>query len=655
MVLNSYVDGSGEDMNALAFDKSEMKIRHYFADQAATSWGTPKTLAYVEDFVPKTGGTFTGPLSVQGNILLTGPGTTTDAGRMIDFTGFDKEGTTDFSDRAYIQHTVNAAGHAGSVLVISSQNDADDGVGFITSPSSQIKHNGHVMWDAGNDGSGSDLDADKLDGLHLNSTITNSEVNKVMRTDGNGYANFGWINTTSGDTTNASTDYYVNTNDGYIRKKTLANVRAELVTSAAVIAGLGYTPARVQGRVVNDMDHADFRVSGMYGINGSPTNGYGESYGALIVANNSDTGLQIAGGHSNDDLYFRGWSDGGSTYTAWRRVWHAGNLTNLNQLTNGPGYLTPASPTFTTSGADFAIGGIAGKNRIESYSTGVPIRFLNTGNSYADIAVNDVYIGGTNTLTSLLSGKQATITGAASTVVSSNLSAWKAVATDGNGKLVDGPANYADLENISGSSGNFQTQIDGKANSSHSHGAISSLGRVSTSATTTTYDRILISDYSDSNAVKQGPSIGTSTTTFLRNDGSWSQPVGIVASVNGLTGDVSVSNLTTTYVTVGAQPASLVSGLLANHNTADKTVKVETGIFQSGGSSGNYVTFTAGFSLAPTVFAFVKSPSTTSTLATSKTTSVTYSGARFYTSYAASSGAQWADNTNIVYWIAIGR
>jgi len=97
--------------------------------------------------------------------------------------------------------------------------------------------------------------------------------------------------------------------------------------------------ARVQGRVVTDMNHADYRVSGIYGISGSPTNGYGETYGALIVANNLDTGLQIAGGFTNDDLYFRGWSDGGANYTAWRKVWHDGNLTNLNQLTNGPGYV----------------------------------------------------------------------------------------------------------------------------------------------------------------------------------------------------------------------------------------------------------------------------------------------------------------------------
>ena len=103
-------------------------------------------------------------VDVSGNIRLTGDVTTTNQARTIDFTGFDKEGTTDFSDRAYIQHTVNTGGHSGSVLVISSQNDAADGIAFATHASSMLKHNGNTIWTAGNDGSGSGLDADKLDG-----------------------------------------------------------------------------------------------------------------------------------------------------------------------------------------------------------------------------------------------------------------------------------------------------------------------------------------------------------------------------------------------------------------------------------------------------------------------------------------------------------
>ena len=85
------------------------------------------------------------------------------------------------------------------------------------------------------DGSGSGLDADLLDGLTIH-TGTNNEANKIVRTDNNGYVDFGWINTISGDTTTVSSDYYVNTNDGYIRKKTLANVKAELIVASEILA-----------------------------------------------------------------------------------------------------------------------------------------------------------------------------------------------------------------------------------------------------------------------------------------------------------------------------------------------------------------------------------------------------------------------------------
>jgi hypothetical protein len=107
-----------------------------------------------------------GGFAFDSNILLTGDVTTSNQARTIDFTGFDKEGTTDFSDRAYIQHTTNTGGHSGSVLVISSQNDSTDGIAFSTNGSSQLKHNSNTIWDAGNDGSGSGLDADLLDGNH---------------------------------------------------------------------------------------------------------------------------------------------------------------------------------------------------------------------------------------------------------------------------------------------------------------------------------------------------------------------------------------------------------------------------------------------------------------------------------------------------------
>ena len=67
------------------------------------------------------------------------------------------------------------------------------------------------------DGSGSGLDADLLDGLELH-TGRNNVANKVVRTDGNGYIQSGWINTTSGQTSNTITKIYGSyAGDDYLR------------------------------------------------------------------------------------------------------------------------------------------------------------------------------------------------------------------------------------------------------------------------------------------------------------------------------------------------------------------------------------------------------------------------------------------------------
>jgi hypothetical protein len=74
--------------------------------------------------------------------------------------------------------------------------------------------------------SGKAADSNLLDGLDLH-TGTNNQANKVVRTNGSGYADFGWINTTSGDTTSGLSRIYVDTGDGYIRKSTLAHVASQ--------------------------------------------------------------------------------------------------------------------------------------------------------------------------------------------------------------------------------------------------------------------------------------------------------------------------------------------------------------------------------------------------------------------------------------------
>ena len=71
-------------------------------------------------------------------------------------------------------------------------------------------------------------DSDKCDGLHINGS-RNDEANKIVRTDGNGYIQAGWINTTSGDGTAHSSNnrfaMFNSTSDMYLRYLTPSQVK----------------------------------------------------------------------------------------------------------------------------------------------------------------------------------------------------------------------------------------------------------------------------------------------------------------------------------------------------------------------------------------------------------------------------------------------
>ena len=303
--------------------------RNAYSDSNPAGYITGYTETDTLATVTARGNTTNGAINVNGNILLTGTATTTNQGRMIDFTGFDKEGTTDFSDRAYIQHTINDAGHTGSVLVISSQNDADDGIGFLTNASSQIKHNSHVMWDAGNDGAGSGLDADLLDGLELH-TGTNNVANRVVRTDGNGYANFGWINTISGNTTGTISDVYVNTADGYIRKATPAHFISNLgLATSASLASASVSYATTANRLER------------YGIiYGDDWNSYNQNNRLIAISSHNHTGANRPAGaytYGSGLSYYNSGSDhyqfffpenGGSSNANNYKIWYRSGWNN---------------------------------------------------------------------------------------------------------------------------------------------------------------------------------------------------------------------------------------------------------------------------------------------------------------------------------------
>ena len=72
LVLDTYSDTSGGQANALSFDKNSKLIKHWQAGQTATSWGTPKTIAYTDSDITGNASTVTTNANLTGHITSTG-------------------------------------------------------------------------------------------------------------------------------------------------------------------------------------------------------------------------------------------------------------------------------------------------------------------------------------------------------------------------------------------------------------------------------------------------------------------------------------------------------------------------------------------------------------------------------------------------------
>lgn len=160
-----------------------------------------------------------------------------------------------------------------------------------------------------------------------------------------------------------------------------------------------------------------------------------------------------------------------------------------------------------------------------------------------------------NTLKGTVDGKQSTITGAASTITSLDLTVSRALVSSVNGKVEVSSVTASELGYLSGVTSGIQGQLTGKAASTHTHGSITTDGKLSIA-----------------NAMVKTDSLGAITTLapgttsqYLRGDGIWAAlPAGTtytagtgitisgstisnagVTSVNGQVGAVTVSAGTT--------------------------------------------------------------------------------------------------------------
>ncbi len=95
--------------------------------------------------------------------------------------------------------------------------------------------NWHTIWSSGNDGTGSGLDADLLDGAHGNVSAQDFTGDQYVRRHGSGYIFSNYFNMTANQTTSLPTRIPVETGtDKYLRWQTLADFRTNVVTKTHI-------------------------------------------------------------------------------------------------------------------------------------------------------------------------------------------------------------------------------------------------------------------------------------------------------------------------------------------------------------------------------------------------------------------------------------
>lgn len=112
----------------------------------------------------------------------------------------------------------------------------------------------------------------------------------------------------------------------------------------------------------------------------------------------------------------------------------------------------------------------------------------------------------------------------------------------------------------------------GYASSTHYHGSITSVGAITSDTTAESGDKLVIVDANDVNKLKRSNiALGTSTSTFLRNDGTWATPSGgggggswtdVSSDFDNMTGWGSLNN----FVVLSDGKSVIISGTVATES-----------------------------------------------------------------------------------------
>jgi hypothetical protein len=174
------------------------------------------------------------------------------------------------------------------------------------------------LWHTGNDGSGSGLDADTLDGLQLMSSTTNNQANKVMRTDANGYANFGWIYTASGTATNSLSRIYCS-QDGYLRYLSPSSLGTSWLRENTYNNLSDSTGHGANLNTVFNNDRSG-NIDCWSGSNFPPSTSHVQGV-QVRHSTNSHYGFQLVNQYNQDKIWHRRITN--NSFGGWQQVWTA--------------------------------------------------------------------------------------------------------------------------------------------------------------------------------------------------------------------------------------------------------------------------------------------------------------------------------------------
>ena len=306
---------------------------------AAPTWVAASTVIG-GPYLPLTGGTLSGATATASGISFTVGGTL--SGSTANFSGFTTSATG---------FGINYVSGATVPMVILA-NATTYGIFYreATPDYIEFKHNNVVQQSF--DGSGNvtiagaltgtsatfsgNVAAATFNGLAINTTGTNNVANQIVRTEANGYVNFGWINSISGATTSTITRITAS-NDAYLRYVTPATFRTQITDPY-------YAPAGTVSGVTS--------VATGNGLTGGTIT----STGTLTMSGTYSGSMQFSGAHGSSQVgcQLPAANNGANTGVVNLRMWcsepgvtwdWAGfgyNVTNNNGSPSGFGRLNTA-------------------------------------------------------------------------------------------------------------------------------------------------------------------------------------------------------------------------------------------------------------------------------------------------------------------------